>query len=221
MKYEKYIVLKIGVNKLMDIKSIYEVRLMELLKIYQAKNFPLSKNGFFLFKNLEEHSLLYIGINPSDVKDLNKKYNSIKYENGIYWGEEKFKEDYRRFYQHFDDLSNNMKWSHLDLFFICEKSQKIIEENINNKFLIEQFNISNEIIRIISPKIIVVGNAYASRYIQEQFKCTFDDNIGTFRIIEYNNIPIFFSGILTGGRALDVGSRDRLKWHINFVKNRI
>jgi len=205
----------------MNIKAIYEVKLVELLKKYQAKNEPLTKNGFFIFKNFEENSLLYIGINPSDVKNMINKYRSIKYENGIYWGEEKFKEDYRRFYQHFDDLSNNMKWSHLDLFYICEKNQKIIEENINNNFLIEQFSITKEIIKSISPKIIVVSNACASRYMQDQFTCVFDDKIGTFRIIEYNNIPIFFSGILTGGRALDVGSRDRLKWHIGFVKNRI
>jgi len=211
------LIYKIGVYKLMNIKSIYENKLVELLKKYQSNNDPLAKNGFFMFKNLNENALLYIGINPSKVKDLVRKY-SVIYENGIFWAEEKFKYEYP-FYQHFNELSNNMNWSHLDLFFICEKNQKIIEENTNSKFLIEQFNISKEIIKNISPKIIVVGNAFASRYIQGNFKCVFDKNLGTYRIDEFNNIPIFFSGILTGSRALDVGSRERLKWHINFVMN--
>ena len=203
----------------MNIKNIYKDKLNELLQKNKVKNDLFAKKGFFLFENIVENSLLYIGINPSDVKGLANNYG-VKFENGIYWGEERFKNEYP-FYQHFGDLANNMVWSHLDLFFTCEKTQKVIEENIDNNFLIEQFNISKEIIKNISPKIIVVGNAYASRFIQEKFKCVFDKNIGTFRINEYNNIPIFFSGILTGGRALDVGSRDRLKWHIGFVKNNL
>jgi len=203
----------------MNIKTIYEEKLKELLKKYKEKNEPLAKKGFFLFENIVENSLLYIGINPSDVKDLVNKYN-VKVENGIFWGGEKFKDEYP-FYQHFNDLANNMKWAHLDLFLTCEKTQKLIEESIDNIFLIEQFKISYEIIKQVSPKIIVVGNAYASRYIQKHFKCVFDNNIGTYRINEFNNIPILFSGMLTGARALDVGSRERLKWHIGFVKNKI
>jgi len=203
----------------MNVKLKYEAILTRLLQKYKTKGEKLSKSGFFLFENMVEDSLLYIGINPSDVKDLVIKYD-VKYVNGIYWGGENFKNKYP-FYQHFNDLANNMKWSHLDLFLTLEKTQKTIEENIDNIFLIEQFKINCEIIKLISPKIIVVGNAFASRYIQEHFKCVFDNNIGTFRITEYNKTPIFFSGMLTGQRALDVGSRDRLKWHIGFVKNKL
>ncbi|GHU90697.1 hypothetical protein FACS189476_10990 [Spirochaetia bacterium] len=66
-----------------------------------------------------------------------------------------------------------------------------------------------------------MGNAYASRIIQKKLNCQFDNIIGTYRIKEFNNIPIFFSGMFTGGHALDVGSRERLLWHIEFVKNQL
>jgi hypothetical protein len=203
----------------MNLKSVYETKLVELLRKYQDNNDPFAKKGFFMFENLCENALLYIGINPSEVKNLINKCSIIQ-RNGIFWAKENFKNEYP-FYQHFNSLANNMDWSHLDLFFTCEKTQKIIEENINNKFFIEQLNICKEIIKNTSPKIIVVGNAFASRYIQNCFNCVFDNKIGTYRINEFNNIPIFFSGMLTGARALDVGSRERLKWHINFVVNNI
>ena len=202
----------------MNLKLMYGDRLAELLKRYSAKNEPLARSGFLLFENLEENALLFIGINPSEVKNI-EEY-SIKEENGIYWAKEAFKNEYP-FYLPFDNLAYGMKWSHLDIYFSCKKSQKDLEEMDGNKFLAEQFNISKKIIQKLAPKIIVVGNAYASRLMQENFTCKFDDKIGTYRIKEFNNIPIFFSGMFTGARALDVGSRDRLVWHINFVKEKL
>jgi hypothetical protein len=44
-----------------------------------------------------------------------------------------------------------------------------------------------------------------------------DDNIGTYRFNE--NTPVFLSGMLTGRHALDLGSYERLKWHLKFVNN--
>ena len=200
----------------MNIKTLFGTKLEKLLKKYLIKNEPLAKNGFFTFENLEDDAMLFIGINPSSVNDFTGNY-SIKKENGIYWGREDFKNEYP-FYQHFNNLACGMKWSHLDLYFSCEKNQKALEKMNADMFLDEQFNISKEIIKKLAPKIIVVGNAYASRLIQDKIICKFDNDIGTYRIKEYNNVPIFFSGMFTGQRALDIGSRDRLVWHINYVK---
>jgi len=194
---------------------MYESKLAELLKKYQSKNDTLAKNGFFIFENLEEDALLFIGINPSEVKDLTKKY-TVTYKNGIYWVGEKFKDEYP-FYQHFNELSCGMKWSHLDIYFCCNKKQKDLENMEGSEFLTEQFNISKEIIQKLAPKIIVVGNAYASCLMRKNFNCKLDNDIGTYRIKELNNAPIFFSGMFTGQRALDVGSRERLIWHIKYV----
>jgi len=202
----------------MNLKLIYGNRLAELLKKYSAKNEPLAKSGFFAFENLEEEAMLFVGINPSNVENI-EKY-SIKKEDRIYWGSEEFKNEYP-YYQHFDNLACEMKWSHLDLYFCLETKQKILEEMKDNKFLVEQINISKEIIQKLAPKIIVVCNAYVRCLMQEKFDCEFDNEIGTYRIKECNNVPIFFSGMFTGQRALDVGSRERLKWHINFVKEKL
>jgi hypothetical protein len=126
------------------------------------------------------------------------------------------------YYQHFDELACGMKWSHLDIYFSLEKKQKELEEAKGNDvdFLKEQLKISMDIIQQLAPKMIVVGNAYASRLIKNHFDCKFDDEIGTYRIEDLNNIPLFLSGMFTGQKALDVESRKRLVWHINKTKNR-
>jgi len=205
----------------MNAKSEYGVELEKLLKKYQDKNESLAQKGFFLFENFIEKALLFIGINPSEVKNIEKKY-SIKKENGIYWGKEAFKNEYP-YYQHFDDLVCDIEWSHLDIYFSCETSQKNLPDIEHSPFLVEQLSISKKIIQKLEPKIIVVCNAHARDIIKSYYdwKYDFDEEIGTYRIKEINNVPIFFSGMLTGGRALDVGSRERLKWHIRFVKNKL
>jgi hypothetical protein len=196
---------------------MYGTKLVELLKKFQAKNEPLAKNGFLIFEELEENALLFVGINPSEVDNTWKKF-SIKNENGISWAKEAFKYEHP-YYKPFDNLANCMRWSHLDIYFSCKKSQKSLKKLEGSEFLKEQFNISKEIIQKIAPRIIVVGNAYASHIIQEDkyFGCKFDDKIGTYRIKKYNNIPIFFSGMITGPSPLDIYSRERLKWHIGVI----
>jgi hypothetical protein len=164
----------------MNLKVTYGYKLKELLKKYQAKHEPLVEKGFFVFENLEENSLIFIGINPSEVKDIEKKYG-IKNEDGIYWAKETFKTEYP-FYQHFNLLACGMKWSHLDVFFSCQKNQKGLKKMGGSEFLKEQFETSTEIIQKLAPKIMVVGNACASRLIQTKFRCKFDDEIGTYRI---------------------------------------
>ena len=60
-------------------------------------------------------------------------------------------------------------------------------------------------------------------FINENFQSiefTFDNNLGTYRIVNHPNLndtPIFFTSMLTGQRALDLGSYERLVWHIGFV----
>ena len=192
---------------------MYGTKLKILLEGY------LAKKRFFLFEKLEEDAMLFIGINPSNVKNIHEY--SINNENGVYWGREEFKKEYSRFYKPFNKLSLGMKWSHLDLFFSLETNSKKLKEMKGNKFLEEQYNISTEIIKKIEPKIIIVGNAYASDLIKEKFDCNFINEIGTYVIKEFNNIPIFFSGMFSGQHALDKGSIERLIWHIGLVKERL
>lgn len=140
-------------------------------------------------------------------------------------------------------------WTHLDLFFIRETNQKLIEGLIYTdvEFLNEQLKISFEIIERASPKLIIVSNALASEFfgkmktkhhgfkkiwrgfdlfftddIDSDKKSTFNSKIGTYGI-ELNDkmVPIIFSGMLSGQRALDIGSLEKLKWQTKMILNSI
>ena len=54
----------------------------------------------------------------------------------------------------------------------------------------------------------------------DAFDFCFDEEIGTYRIVNNSSLegtPVFFSSMLTRQRALDLGSLERLEWHIRFV----
>lgn len=79
----------------------------------------------------------------------------------------------------------------------------------------EQFKRFEQMLALAKPKAVVVINALASRLYKKRRPLQFDsarghylDNIGE------RGVPVFLSGMLTGGRALDVFSRERLYWHI-------
>jgi len=91
-----------------------------------------------------------------------------------------------------------------------------------------QFDLAKKMIIDIKPMIIIVSNAF----VRDVFKgntnvkpgFTLNDEEKTIK--EYGtplvssplkDIPIFFTSMLSGQRALDLGSFDRLIWHIKYV----
>jgi len=205
--------------------------------------FPYRKYPL-LPKTINENSVLFVGMNPSfndsDVleneKPIHFYHNLDESEKDIQYFE-KIKDIAR--------YCNNEKWSHLDMLFIRETKQKSIEELCKNEmeFINKQINISFEIIERVRPKIIIVINSFVSEFFGkmklrhskfekiwlgrdlffEQDKIrkrdsTFDPAIGTYRIdIAGVQTPIIFSSMLSGQRALDLGSLERLKWQIKFI----
>jgi hypothetical protein len=75
---------------------------------------------------------------------------------------------------------------------------------------------SKQLIRKINPITIVVANVSASKIFEEIFVATFNDKLGHHEIMLNNNrkIPVFFCSMLTGQRAMDSYSFERLKWQI-------
>ena len=70
----------------------------------------------------------------------------------------------------------------------------------------------------VHPKVIVIINAFASELVREYFKSdlSFDEAQG-FHYMTLSTgakVPILFSSMLTGQRALDRWSYERLVWHI-------
>ena len=97
-------------------------------------------------------------------------------------------------------------------------------------FIQESIKFLEESVHSCNPRIIVVSNAFATRLF---FDCytngkkgllgfvpgkDWDDKLGVdFVTINDSRVPILFSGMLSGQRALDMGSEFRLRWHISHI----
>lgn len=185
-------------------------------KIFQ--NIDFLYRGYAVQDEIAKESILFIGINPSfsgsHLKNESHFYNNEQ-EGKIY-----------PYFRKFQDISKKtgLIWSHMDLLYIRETNQKNVENIISNEngkeFIHRQLQISKKIIEKAKPRLIVVSNSFARRLLNVDFKFVFDNNIGTHKIIEHSelqNTPIFFTSMLTGQRALDLGSYERLVWHINQI----
>lgn len=204
-----------------SVKQIFEEQINLLWNSDKHKEISFLNRGYAVQNSIELGSLMFIGINPaykSSDPNQSSHFYDVALEGAVY-----------QYFKKFQDTSKKtkLKWTHLDLLFIRETNQKNIEAiartEIGWDFCQKQLEISKQIIQETKPKIIVVSNAYARRLFEIYFKCSFDNNIGTFRIVEnefLNNTPVFFTSMLTGQRALDLGSYERLIWHINFVKDK-
>ena len=118
--------------------------------------------------------------------------------------------------------------AHHDLLFIRETSQETVLnwkkklDEINNPFFNDQLNLSKTIIEDSKPKLIVVLNAGARALFEQIFQPLderlFDDNLGAYLYqIGGKYTPVLFSGMLSGQRAIDLGSRRSLRWHIEYI----
>lgn len=187
-------------------------------------NIEIKKRGFAIQNEIDQNSLMFIGINPS----YDGNSGNIFYDNSH--GET------HKYFKKFIEISQEvgLNWSHLDLLFLRETNQKIVKSLANNSlghiFFDEQLKISKKIIEATKPKIIVVNNTYArdllhsENFTTPKYDFKFDDNIGTHRVVNneiLNGTPIFFTSMLTGQRALDLGSYRRLIWHIKYVMKMI
>jgi hypothetical protein len=118
------------------------------------------------------------------------------------------------------------KWDHCDLFFFRETSQrrffpKILKRRTTlNEFGRKQLSIAFEMIDKAKPTSIIIANAFASDlYLRERKqRISFNPEKGCYYESHGSKqIPVFFSSMLTGQRALDSHSYRRLVWHIGHV----
>ena len=116
-----------------------------------------------------------------------------------------------------------VEWDHTDLFFWRETSQqsfrgRILEDGKVGQlspFGRAQIEIACEMIEASVPKCIVVSNALASDIYKERHKIGFSSSRGCYiQVIGGREVPVFLSSMLTGQRALDKYSFERLAWHL-------
>lgn len=212
-----------------SVKKLFEDRINQLWDDEKYKDISIRNNGYAVQDDIIKNAILFIGINPS--LSPQKEGNRIFYSNS-----QEYDEKTHPYFKKFIEIhkETGLPWTHLDLFYIRNSNQKdietLFEKSVTKDFAKEQYLISKEIIELARPRVIVVNNAYARKWLTDKqtnndcFKCKFDNEIGTYRIQDNPilvNTPIFFTSMLTGQRALDLGSYERLKWHIKFVLNKL
>lgn len=194
---------------------------------------------------IKKNSLLFVGINPSFPKGATIEAAYLKLG---WYTLQTDGEKHIPYFHKFQEFATYCQcdWDHLDLLFVRETNQKAIEELTYDRatdrpngldFIGEQLDISFEILEALEPKAIVVANAFASEFFGKKkvkhngfkgiwrsydldFKAHFDNELGTYRIpLNGKQVPIFFSGMLSGQRALDLGSLERLMWGVKRVIN--
>jgi hypothetical protein len=191
------------------------------------------KRGYASIDAVETNAVMFIGINPSYKEEpapISHFYQMSQEGGNGYWNV-------------FKDLTpKGLPWAHIDLLVCRETKQELVEKmaghTLGVNFILAHLDIAKTIIEAAKPLIIVVSNTLARRLMGKQrhmgkddkehdiwmgLRFTFDDQIGTDRITDgpLANTPVFFTSMLTGQRALDNGSEERLRWHIKMVSERI
>lgn len=204
-----------------------------------------------LYPGINKNSVVFVGLNPSFNEDWREKETQgsqveiYRWENRmqekideIIKAEREAREKYV-YFKHFRDWYGSWEeggWDHIDLFGIRVTNQADLKdrlgvtdsEDIESNFGGKQFEISTKLLRGVNPKIIVVVNALASKILKKQSNGNYrisesiDGEKGCY-YFQYDDIsvPILFSGMVTGQRSLDTGSRERLKWQMDKIIERI
>lgn len=229
----------------MNILSIRKKFKKEIDSIWnndKFKEIKIIERGYGIHDEIIKNSILFIGINPSYKKGsldkdsyfINLDQEGKNIQNGKQYPYFKKFVQITEELNELQNLNKKLKWSHIDLLFHRETRQSFInnleKETTGKDFIIEQLKVSEKIILQSNPKIIIVSNTKARDYLKSKnskipmsFKFKFDSKLGTDIIVNngnLNGVPVFFTSMLTGQRALDNGSYQRLIWHINYVINK-
>lgn len=115
-----------------------------------------------------------------------------------------------------------LDWQHIDLFLYKETAQnsfmaRITDKGKLNEFALDQITLFEEVLAKIEPRCVVVTNAFGSDLLRKHIKndLAWDEERGFHWFTKSGKkIPMFFSSMLSGQRALDRWSYERLVWHI-------
>lgn len=115
-------------------------------------------------------------------------------------------------------------WEHFDIFAYRETEQANMRtlallsgDKIElTEFGQAQFALFEELLLLARPSAVIVVNALASQVYLTKRSPVFDSSVGYYRdsSAKESPFPVFFSGMLTGARALDRFSKDRLFWQV-------
>lgn len=177
------------------------------------------------FDDTVRNGLLFVSCNPSGTDtDFYEQNNKIDYKEVMWYPKKKdtsgFLGALKKFAEH---CGYNGNYSKLDVFCVVKKSQDDVEDHYKKHKDVyeEMFDIFVSTVEKLEPKVIVVPNAF----IRDLFQNDFSEKIGYDKDQEPNcgghkakfgnhETYIFFTSMLSGVRALDVGSRELLEWAV-------
>ena len=217
-------------KNIVHIKEHFGVRLQELFSNCNLDS-KIIKRGFATTEALKKDSILFLGLNPS----YTQQNEPDKQENIFYNLQQRGNYKY---FKRFEDISEytGLNWSHLDLLTVRETNQNnmvaLTKTPKGLDFIWKHLLLSQEILELSTPRVLVVANTVARTYLGKDsdskghnkwlgYNFKFDPLIGTHRVTNTESslkgTPVFFTSMLTGQRALDNGSYERLKWQIRRI----
>ncbi len=220
-----------------NVEKLYKEKLDRIwMKASCSQYHSIIKRGYAIEKKVAEESILFISLNPSfSLSDTawnnGDSASSVFYDIPLKGGTKNINSFFSAILAFYDSISSPKlpPLAHHDLLFIRETKQETVNAMIKDpnlkSFIGDQVDISKEIIYNSNPKMVVFLNARARDLFKSGIKTEgmkFDSRIGAF-IYDLNGrkTPFLFSGMLSGQRALDVGSRESLKWHIEYILRKI
>lgn len=207
-----------------NLEDLYKDRL-ETIWNNQIDSFPETQNDsvvklrYAIERELKVGDILFLGMNPS--------YKPGEWNNngGGFYNIEPKNTYFQAIYD-FCHLSLGLNFiSHHDILFVRHTNQKEVEQMMNRYeyqvFFDEQLKLSKEIIQSVEPRLIVVLNAGVRNLFKQIFpfdyENIFDDELGAYVINIGKKVPVIFTGMLTGQRAIDLGTKRSLIWQIQRI----
>lgn len=220
----------------MNVEKIVEAKVNRIWKEFEDQSFceipPLS------VQEVSEKGIIFIGINPSlDENDRQLLLDRNDSKIDFYSLEKEGKKNHK-YFKKFAEIAKklDLEWGHFDLLYIRETQQNKVKEIMANEkgldFLYQQLMVTKEVmdklLEFTEPIIFVVNNTLARKLLGKEKKdgeniwmgydFEWSKEYGTYFLKQH---PFFFTSMLTGQRALDTGSYERLIWHINFVDEKM
>lgn len=225
------------INKYQEIWDKFnDTRINESTKV-EASNLLDRGFSFQFDEDVSNPDVLFIGINPvyrEDRRVLKEAYSKPANKPGYFRPFYKLEEDIKK------DFERAISWTHIDLLAIRETQQSFVDNYLFKtergvEFVNAQLAVAKELIEYIKPKVIVASNTLARELLGRNkktiadgrevgvwmdYKFEFDKVLGTDKIVSEDNLngtPVFFTAMLSGQKALDRGTFQRLAWHIDSV----
>ncbi len=216
------------------IKDIWNTNLKQL--------YPTPCRAPLVYQNLKSNCLVVVGCNPAYNKDSlanflkDTEFEKSNFDEFYNWNRaksefEKYCEDSvkieryaqkrrNEYFKIYNKFANelNISIEFLDMFLYRDSDQSKIKKMVQDKhgvlteFGKKQIELFKEILLLVNPKILLVANAFVCDIITEN-KNDFNLKVDN-KVYYFNETPVFLSSMLTGRRALDKYSRERLFWQM-------